>query len=241
MNLPTTTTFAPIFVQGCQAKAKAQLPDLVINDAGRSELVVCGYGDGAFVLSSVGLRFRDTDGTVATYSWQELDFILPSDLSLARDKLDTFKDVEVLAARAARVIGKIGAYLAAGLLALLVLYVAYSVLISPVIWFHENWGVFGDIVGIIYFLGACALLAPVGIPIAIGALAAGGIAAVIGNFLGRMTQPLVHLVLAHLAGDFHNGILVIRSRWVKLPWGTSTTQLHDFIMLGVKLRRRGLL
>jgi len=139
------------------------------------------------------------------------------------------------------VIGTTGAYLAAGLLALLLLVLAYVLLISPVVWLDSQWGWFGDIVGALYFALACMLLAPIALPIAIGSLAAGGVAALIGNFVGRKTQPLVRLVLAHLAGDFHNGILVIRSRWVKLPWGTSTTQLHDFIMLGIKLRRRGLL
>jgi hypothetical protein len=40
--------------------------------------------------------------------------------------------------------------------------------------------------------------------------------------------------------QFTNGICVIKEKWVKSPSGTQTTEILDFILIGVKLRRAGL-
>lgn len=240
MSVPAT--FDSVFVQACRATSKGAAADVVIADADAPglSLVVCGSNGGAFVFSNTGVHFNDPKGAAVSYSWQDLDFILPGDLSLAKDKLDTFTDVDVVAGKVARAAGYVAAIAAVVFLGIGVIDIVYGIFAPPIIWLHIHLGTFGDIVSLIGLVLLGSAIAPFAIPILLGLLASGGIVAAIGNWLGRQVRPLVRWGLAMSFGSFPNGILVIQSRWVKLPWGTPTTLLRDFIMVGVKLRRRGL-
>jgi hypothetical protein len=235
-------TFGAVFVQACRATAKDTASDMTIADPAETglSLVVCGANDGAFVFSNEGVHFKDADGRGVRYGWQDLDFVLPGDLSLARDTLATFSDVEGMADRIARAAGYVAAAAAVALLAFGLVDFVYGIFGPPILWLHANWGTFGDMLSLIGVVLVCSALAPFAIPILIGIAATGGAFGLIGNWLGRQVRPLVRWLLALKFGHFANGITVIHSRWVKPPWGTQTTLLHDFIMIGVKLRRRGL-
>ena len=66
----------------------------------------------------------------------------------------------------------------------------YAVIIGPMIWLHENWGFFGDIVD----FGYAALILTLGwwlLAIVAGIFASGGIFSAIGHWLGN-TDPPVH-------------------------------------------------
>lgn len=236
-------TFSSVLVKACRAKREPTASDIAIRDGNGlpgEPLAIFGSGDRMLTLSSAGLRFKEPEGTAVNYSWDDLDFILPGDLSLANDKLHTFSNMDVLAGQIARTIGYVFAIAAIAGLVFLVVSTIYGIFAPAVSWLHENLGTFGDILSFIGICALCMLLAPFAIPIALGALAAGGIVGVLANAIGRQCKPLVRWGLLQKFGDFPNGLYVIKSKWVKLPWGTPTTQLLDLIMVGVKLRRRGL-
>jgi hypothetical protein len=108
-------SFASVFVKACRAKSATAADDARIGAGVPGEpLAVYGSGNQTFVFSDKGLSFKDPDGAVIDYSWDQLDFILPGDLSLANDKLHTSTDLSQLALLIGGIIGLV---LAIGVLA----------------------------------------------------------------------------------------------------------------------------
>ncbi|MGH9808114.1 MAG: hypothetical protein ACRD9W_12795, partial [Terriglobia bacterium] len=155
-------TFDDIFVRACAAKSAIAATDLAIAQTAYSggALVSCGSGKNPIRFSAEGLSFCDTAGNAVSYSWQDLDFILPGDLSLANDKLNSFSDLDTLAGEVARIAGKTGAILAVIALA----YFLISTIVGAVIWFVGGFdyylGTFGDIVAIVLLIMGASALSP---------------------------------------------------------------------------------
>jgi hypothetical protein len=231
-------TFGDVFTKACRARATTGISVAPAQSA-TGALAAFGSNSEALVFTSSGISFTDTGGGKIGYSWQQLDFILPGDLSLASDKLRTFTDFETPAARIARIVGFVFAIAGAAAFIFLIADLLYIFVISPTLWLHAHWGVFGDIIAL---LGICALgaaLAPFVLPIVLGLLATGGAVSAIANWLGRQLRPLVRLVLSIAFRDAVNGLHIVGSDWVKMPWGPKAITALDLVFIGIKLSRRG--
>jgi hypothetical protein len=230
-----TLTFAEVFRQ---ARAKSAVAG-EIPPVQTAALAICGSGKSALTFTTENIEFLNKDDVPQKFGWVQLDFILPGDLSLASDKLYTFTDLETPARRVSDTIGKFSAWAAAGLFAYLIWSLIYAVIIGPMIWFHKNWGIFGDIVDV----GYAALILMLGwwlLAIVAGIFASGGIFSAIGHWLGKQTRPLIKLVLNHKYAGVENGLHIINQDWVGPPWDPQAKRALDLIFIGIKLRRRGL-
>jgi hypothetical protein len=204
-----------------------------------SVLAVCGSGKTALTFTRENIEFLNKDDVPQKFGWVQLDFILPGDLSLAADKLHTFTDLETPARRIAYTVGTVFAWAAAALFAYFIWTIIYAVIIGPMIWLHENWGFFGDIVDFAY----AALILMLGwwlLAIIAGIFASGGIFSAIGHWLGKQTRPLIQYGLSRKYAGVENGLHVINQDWVSMPWEPHAKRALDLIFIGVKLRRRGL-
>ncbi|MBI1262767.1 MAG: hypothetical protein GC184_13695 [Rhizobiales bacterium] len=235
-------SFATLFVSACHAKNYATASDIAVKDGNGlpgEPLITCGSGEQALTFSDTGLWFKGPNGAAVEYTWLDLDFILPSDLTLVSSMVYTFTDMDLLAERIALVTGRAFAVAAVAGLAFLIIATVYSSIAPIVGTLHAYLGIVGDALSLLGFFMLVMVLSPVIIPIALGAMATGGAVAMLGNAVGKQVRPLARWGLSLIFRDFPNGVQIIKSRWVKPPWGTPTTSLRDMILLGVKLQRRG--
>ncbi len=116
----------------------------------------------------------------------------------------------------------------------------YDWVISPLWWLHANWGTFGDIVDIVLVVGFFMLVGWWLLPIVVGVVASGGAFSALAHWFGRQLQPLIRLGLKWKFGDAENGLHIVGREWVGKPWDPQAKQGLDLILIGVKLRRRGL-
>jgi hypothetical protein len=248
--------FTSVFMAACNAKVVARTDDVAFfdehasaTDLGRP-LICFGTSGDRFTFSEQGVEFKDRGGSAGKYSWEQLDFILPFDLSMASDKLYTFTSVK----REARAIAlRIGYGIAIAMFVVLIyLLVSYVALpIAEAIGdFFSSLGPIGWIllIGFALFfgwLGAILTAAAVAVVVslisaAVASVLSGGLAYGIAMWFAEWLQPFIERIILERVQQFKNGICVIKEMWVKSPSGTQTTEILDFILIGIKLRRAGL-
>ena len=246
-------TFPAVFVKALQAKEVAAAPDATLFDETASTtefgrpLIQFGTGKDRFIFSELGVDFKDQAGTSGRYSWDQLDFILPLDLSLAHDKLYTFTDISGQAHRAALSKGlsiALGIFVALiAMLSILVVVILYSVvsfLVSLPIWALV-------LVAVVFFIFLPIVLAVVGGIIAAASLSTATMAFVATGVIGAMSiafaqrlQPSIERRILIETNGFKNGLFLIKDKWIKATSDSQTTVIFDFILIAIKLWRVGL-
>jgi len=235
-------TFRDVFVEACRIKGISKAQGIVFSTAnysdgelGRPILLVGGIDD-ALWFHEGGIRFNRPKAE-RRFTWDELSFVLPEDLSIVGDQLRAFSDIEWVADHASRTTAqdlvKYGAYAFGA-------YVLYTILAPSLHWFDSASGIIGlaittVLVAFVLSLGA--------IPLALAGL---GTLTVAGGLLSWITSVVCNAIKpfakAHYAryGQFANGITILDKTWMKMPWGLPTTEVLDLILLGMKLKRRGI-
>ncbi len=223
-----------------QVRERSAIAGEIVATGPSSALAVCGSGKSAITFTNESVEFWGRNDMPVKFGWAQLDFILPGDLSLASDKLHTFCDMEVPAARIANVVGTVFAWCAAALSAYFVWSILYALVIHPMIWLDKNLGTFGDILDIFYVVGIFAVFGWWLLAIVAGIFASGGAFSAFAHWLGRKFRPLIRFGLSQTYGQVENGLRVVNQDWVCMPWNPQSKRALDLIFIGVKLRRRGL-
>jgi len=233
-------TFGAVFLQACQRSSSGAGVAIASADSVLATLARCGSHPYCLEFSNRRISFTDRAGRDAEFSWEQLDFILPFDLSLASDKLYAFSDMDAPAERIARIVGVIFAWAAAAGFAYFVAVFLYDWVIYPLWWLHSNWGWFGDTIDVALIAGFFMFVGWWLLALIAGLFASGGAIASLALWFGRLLRPLIKLGLTTGFRGAENGLHIIDRDWVGMPWEPQAARALDLIFIGVKLRRRGL-
>jgi|HubBroStandDraft_5_1064220.scaffolds.fasta_scaffold50283_2 hypothetical protein len=248
-------TFPSVFLKACHAKQVQAAGDVTLFDEqappadfGRP-LIRFGVSKEVFTFSELGVDFKDGSGNAGRYSWRDLDFILPLDLSMANDKLYTFTDISRYVHRIALSIGFCVAWtILVGLIGIVIaLFIAILIAIVNFI------ASLPTVLLILVLLIAIVFIIPVLITMIVGVVASislitafiaflvtGGLIIAIAEGVAKLIQPFVERSLPLRTRRFKNGLCLIKEKWTKPPSGSETTVIIDFILIGIKLRRAAL-
>jgi hypothetical protein len=239
-------SFAGVFVEACRRKGLANVADVRLAHSectSDSPLVSVSGGEGGLAFTEAGLSFRGQDGKGVRYSWEELDFILPQDVSLAGDQLEAYSALEDPARRLADKASAVILVLAAVVLAALVAHGIFDV-VAPILHWLQSLPSFlrwlASSFLLVLLIAAGMALAPSLLGLVVALVATGSLIAGLRRLIASLVQPIALGFLKARFKQFPNGLRVINASWVKAPGGVPTTEMLDLILLGVKLRRRGI-
>ncbi len=110
MNAPILSelpSFGSVFAKAGRAAVQNSGAVVVHDEHTIGTLAWCGTGDDCLAFSHSAVSFVDKEDKAAEFTWEQLDFILPYDLSLCSDKLHTFSDMDTPASRLSGTVGKV--------------------------------------------------------------------------------------------------------------------------------------
>lgn len=240
MNAPVS--FGSVFLRAFHATRPEGSDDFLLRDSSIEGFNLSIEGDAGrrFTFSNLGVGFEDEKRKYVLYRWDDLDFIFPGDLSLANDKLHVFTNLDTFAFGIGRRIGLITTVAALALLLILFAFAQYRTFIRIDTNFgawSAGWHWLASILEslILLVLGILFAIFDVALAISLPKMTKS-----CADGLGKLLQPVVRWRLPEKYKRFPNGIFVVKHSWVKPPLGTPATNLVDLVLLGVKLRRRGL-
>lgn len=225
--------FSTIFVEACRRKGLESSADVQLSSAG--QLVSVSDKLASMAFTDRGVSFASASGK-GSYSWEELDFILPQDVTLASDKLSTFSEMEAPARMLAERLSRIFLTVLGLLLALWVFHGIQGFLAPAFHWTH-TLPQFLQGIARLFLIGV--LVIPVLVGTAFGAAVTGGFFAAIRGVLASTIQPFTLKHFKARYEGFQNGLRIMDASWVRTPGGLATGEVLDLVLLGVKLRRRG--
>lgn len=242
-------SFSQVFVEACRKKGITTVTDVAVLQGQASDktlgnhLIKVGGADYRFVFADRGIAFADSAGKAGQYSWEELDFILPQDISLVNDKLRSFTSLGQIAQQTAAKAAKFCVWLLSVYCAMWVLLHIIAFFLPIIAWSntlpHTLHVMFlGMLIGAVLFVLSIGW-APV-TAIGMSIFATGGVAMALKRMLASLMQPPIRFFLSMKYGQFQNALQLVNATWIKSPRGLPTNEMLDLILLGVMLRRRGI-
>jgi hypothetical protein len=248
--------FSSVFTEACRAKGASSGYDVTLfeglpqsTDASAHPVVSFGQPKDLFSFSDQGIAFKNSDGKATQYSWDDLDFILPFDLSMASDKLYTFTDLGPYIRSVTMPVGLAAGVAAAVGIITSVVYLVIAIVTGFIDWLSSLHPLVLLLIVIAALLvGMPAILTFIATLVAAGAaitaavtfLFSGAFLYAIAHAVVRVLQPLIERMLPDHIRQFTNGLYVVKEKWIKHPSGMTTAEILDFVLIGIKLRRAGL-